>query len=241
MDKLKAKKTEFCRVQLKKAAASLGAKDAAFVVDFVDPERWLGKHWFSGFKARNSMLFTSPAVDYLFSRSRSCMTGLDPDVVKSSKKSMHVWLTDKTLRQQQTKSKILLELGYRQQVSLALPLPDHNGLSARFSLFFDTEVAMSNLFGLETLGQPMDEIRMISEYISSQRILASPLEDYQLFKPATVSVIRQLAEGGSRRELSERHCMSGRGVDYHIEKAKFALGAKNTTELVHLSNKMLLI
>ncbi|QIZ76262.1 helix-turn-helix transcriptional regulator [Ferrimonas lipolytica] len=241
MDQQQLAKMEHCRSKLVELTQRLGAVESAFIIDFAEPNERLGKSWLKSFKSRDSILFSSAKVSYLFERSRSSMTRLDPDLVKASNKDKHVWLEDKNLKQQQSKLSIIKELGFSKQLSVTFPLQNWQGLKGCYSLFYALDCPMTDEQRFARMDELMADIKMVGTHIVSERVLTGPFEDYQLFKPSTISIIKHLAEGRSRKDLSDIHYMSARGVDYHIEKAKIVLEAQNTSHLVHVAHQMMLI
>lgn len=230
-----------CKANLDLLAQKVGAIDAAFLLDFTKPSTWLGKHWLDGIKLRQSLLYSSPEVEFLLSKSRSCMTKLDKDIINAVEKPMHVWFVTPNTKQQLRNSDTLRTLGFGKQISISVPLFSTELLQGSFSFFYEDGDGATDVERMEKLHENTIELQLFATKIASSRILISPMEDYQIFKPATVNIIRDIAHGYSRHELSSRHYMTVRGVDYHVEKAKLAFGAKNSSHLVHMAHELLLV
>lgn len=230
-----------CRQMLKTIANKIGAVDAVFFIDFTQPQTWLGRHWLSGIKKRNSLLYTSPQVEHITCLSRHSMNHIDHNILKSIQKPMHVWTTNSSPRIDSVKSDLLNKHGYSKQISVSYLLSNSHELKGIFNFFYPLDCGLSDVDLINNLQNVLNDLGVVGSYIVSERILLSPFEDYHMLKPATVSIVRDLARGCSRSELSELHFMTARGVDYHIEKAKVILGAKNTSHLVHVANKMILL
>ncbi|WOT04731.1 helix-turn-helix transcriptional regulator [Shewanella youngdeokensis] len=169
------------------------------------------------------------------------MTKLDPDLIKSTQSVIHIWLSDVSLRQQKMKSELLNELGYCKQISVSFSLPNFDYLKGFYSFFYRLDCPLTDAERTQLLNNKMTHIQMLGSHIASESLLTGPFEDYSILKPSTVSIIKHLAEGYSRKELSDIHYMSARGVDYHIEKAKVTLDAKNTSHLIHIAHQIKLI
>ena len=241
MDKLLSRKLECCRSELVELNKLIGTAACAFILDFEQPKDWLGRNWLSSFKRRSSVIFSSSQVEVLFARSRSSMTQLDPDLVKSCQNKIHIWLADKSLKQQQLKCELLKELGYCKQISVSFMLPNFDGLKGCYSFFYDVNYELTDEQRIKLINEHMTQIEMTGSHIASEGEMSGPFQDYRIIKPSTVSIIQHLAEGYSRKDLSDIHFMSARGVDYHIEKAKLTLDAKNTSHLIHVAHKVKLI
>jgi DNA-binding CsgD family transcriptional regulator len=233
--------TQCCRQTLNTMAQKVGAVDAAFVIDFDQPQTWLGRHWLSGIKNRSSLLYTSAQVEHISYLSRHGMNNVDQNVLKTVQRPIHVWTTNSSSKIDSLKADLLKQHGYSKQISISYSLSNLIDLKGIFNFFYPLDCELSENELINNIQHALVDLGVVGSYIVSERILLSPFEDYHMLKPATVSIVRNLAKGCSRSELSERHFMTARGVDYHIEKAKVMLGAKNTSHLVYVANKMLLL
>ncbi|QIZ78330.1 hypothetical protein [Ferrimonas lipolytica] len=223
--------------QLNTIIQRAGACDAAFLLDFSEPEFWLGKGWLKGIKNRKSLLYTSPELERFMHRVRSELTKLDHDLMRSVERERYVWSPEATSFHGYAQP----YREYEKQITLSFELPGFPHVKAGCNLFFELGFCQDEASILSHINSIEKDLQILAINIASQRLLASPLEDYQLLKPATVGIIRDIANGLSRKQLSETHFMTSRGIDYHVEKAKLTLGAKNTSQLIHLSHQMLII
>ncbi|GIU48470.1 helix-turn-helix transcriptional regulator [Shewanella sp. KT0246] len=241
MNSEQCNKLNYFKYKINQLAAHIGAVDYAFFFDFKEPENWLGNNWLNSFKSRKSLIFSSAKLELLFCRSRSSMTKLDPDLVKSLNKDHHIWLLEKKLKQQQIKQNLLKEFSYSKQISVSFNLHNFDYLTGGISFFYEGDCHLTDIQRLELINDFITEIESLGAQIAYSRLLISPFEDYQILKPSTISIIQHLSQGCSRSKLSDIHYMSARGVDYHIEKAKLLLEAKNTSHLIHIAHRTMLI
>ncbi|WOT04858.1 helix-turn-helix transcriptional regulator [Shewanella youngdeokensis] len=225
---------------LKSLARDVGAEDAMFLMDFSCPDNWLGKTWVRSLKGRGSILYSSSKVGSVLSDCRRLLKSPDVDLLKTVSKPLHNWTTTANNRFIKLRTGLLLESGYKNVVSISLPLLSNDDISGRFVFFFDKYCEQSELDINQSINNMLDEIMVYQQAASALKVLPSPLEDYGLIKKSTVSIIKLLSEGYSRKEISELHYMSSRGIDYHIDKAKFLLGANNAYNLVHKAHRLLL-
>lgn len=241
MDEQLKVRMEPCQINLKSLAEHVGAEEAVFFFDFIEPENWLGKHWLSGIKQRNSLIYSSSQIKYLVSRQRSCLTKMNPDILKSAQKPIHIWKDKNSANQQSLRENLLQGKGYSSTISVSFPLAKSHYLRGCFNFFYHRENSESDIHRIKDLQGAMFDMQMLSGFAVSEKMLASPFEDYKIFKPSTLSIIRHVAEGYSRKEISDIHYMSERGIDYHIDKVRLVLGAKNTLQLVHIAHNMMLV
>lgn len=73
-----------------------------------------------------------------------------------------------------------------------------------------------------------------------QRHLATmnPLTNFAILSPTSVLILQQVAEGASSAEIAEQLNLTERGVNYHIDRAKDLLGARNRIHLISLAHRM---
>jgi len=221
---------------LKSLAVSIGAIDALFHIDLAEPEVWLGKSWLKCLKRRESIFFTSHYLEDTFQRYRSRLKSADKELTKSVNKQLYNWPSSST-----PSGRIIKENGYRTVVSVSISLPSCSELSGRFLFFFDNYNEQCEFDIRQSVENVLNEMFVYQAAVSSSQLITSPLEDYGMLKKSTISIIRHLAQGCSRKELSNIHYMTPRGIDYHLERAKYLLGAKNMHHLVYKSQSLLLI
>jgi DNA-binding CsgD family transcriptional regulator len=221
---------------LKSLSVSIGAVDALFHIDLNKPEVWLGNSWQKCLKQRKSILFTSDNLEDTFQCYKSLLKSADTDLSKCINKQFYSWSSIGT-----ASAKLIKERGYKKVVSLSLPLPSSSELCGRFLFFYDNYSEQCELDISQSVENVLNELFIYQSAVSSSNLIISPLEDYGMLKKSTISIIRNLAQGCSRTELSDIHYMTPRGIDYHLERAKCLLGAKNTHHLVHKSQKLLLL
>jgi DNA-binding CsgD family transcriptional regulator len=221
---------------LKSLSVSIGAVDALFHIDLDKPEIWLGNSWLKCLKQRQSIFFTSDNLEDTFQRYRILLKSADSDLSKCINRQLYSWSAVGT-----APAKMIKEGGYKKVVSLSLPLSSSTELCGRFLFFYDNYSGQCELDISQSIANVINEMSIYQSAVGSSKLIVSPLEDYGMLKKSTISIIRNLAQGCSRTELSDIHYMTTRGIDYHLERAKCLLGAKNTHHLVHKSQKLLLL
>ncbi len=221
---------------LKSLSVSIGAVDALFHIDLNKPDLWLGNSWHKCLKQRKSILFTSDDLEDTFHCYKGLLKTADTDLSKSITKQLYSWSSVGT-----ASAKLIKERGYKKVISLSLPLSFNSDLCGRFLFFYDNCIELNEFDIIQSIENVLSELCIYQSAVSSSAVMISPLEDYGMLKKSTISIIRNLAEGCSRAELSDIHYMTTRGIDYHLERAKCLLGAKNTHHLVLKSQKLLLL
>ncbi|WP_282109573.1 helix-turn-helix transcriptional regulator [Shewanella algicola] len=221
---------------LKSLSVSIGAVDTLFHIDLDKPDIWLGKSWMKCLKQRNSIFYTSENLQDTFQCYKSLLKPMDSDLSKSVNKQLYSWTAAGS-----TSAKMLKESGYKKVVSLSLPLSATSQLYGRYLFFFDDANNQSEQEICQSIENVVNEIYLYQSAAGSSKLILSPLEDYGMLKKSTIAIIRNLALGCSRAELSDIHYMTPRGIDYHLERAKCLLGAKNTHHLIYKSQSMLLL
>ncbi|USD36803.1 hypothetical protein [Ferrimonas sp. SCSIO 43195] len=227
---------EALSAMLKSLVTSVGAVDALFHIDLNKPEVWLGKSWLKCLKQRQSILFSSSRLEETFEGYRKRLKSMDIELSKSVRKDLYSWSSVNSHA-----AKRIREGGYERVVSVSIPLATCSDLRGRFLYFYDGVSEQSEFEIRRSIENSLNEMIVYQTAVSASHLITSPLEDYGMLKSATISIIRHLSQGCSRTELSEVHHMTPRGIDYHLERAKCLLGAKNTHNLVHKSHSLLLI
>ncbi|QIZ75670.1 helix-turn-helix transcriptional regulator [Ferrimonas lipolytica] len=222
--------------ELKSLGLSVGAVDAMFQIDFNNPDSWLGKDWLKRLKLRGSLKFTSEALANGFDDYRNGLTTIDFDLCNTVRKEIHFWRCSN-----QHSGKMRESGGYSKMVSVTLPLPQCEELCGRFLFFFDRSCQQSSSEVRQSINNALNEMSFYQNAAKSSNLLKSPLQDYGMLKPASLSILRGLAQGYSRNELSDLHYMTPRGVDYHLERMKNLLGAKNIHSMLYKSTNLMLI
>ncbi|QIZ77941.1 helix-turn-helix transcriptional regulator [Ferrimonas lipolytica] len=241
MDNKAKQKVKHCQSILKATTKKLAAEDIVFHFDFTNPQDWLGRRWMHGVKSRSSLMFSSEKLNHLVTKMRKSMVTMNPDIIRATKNPVHVWSQNETLSANKFKTGLFNELGYEKQISIGFDSPKFSQLRSSFCVFYGSDCNMPETERLALLQNSMLDLELLSSHLSMLGVLNSPVEDYGLLKAPTVAVIRNVAKGYSRNQLSTIHSMSARGIDYHIEKARLTLGANNSASLVDKAHEMMLI
>lgn len=65
----------------------------------------------------------------------------------------------------------------------------------------------------------------------------SPMTNFAIISPLSVKVLKLAADGFSSQEIASQLHLSERGVNYHIDRSRELLGAKNRIHLISLAHR----
>ena len=79
-------------------------------------------------------------------------------------------------------------------------------------------------------------VALLEEYSSIFNYLAhldiNPIANFGLLSPTCIKILTMVAEGDSSEEIGKKLFLTERGVNYHLDRAREILGARNRTNLV---------
>lgn len=105
-------------------------------------------------------------------------------------------------------------------------------------------IGICNLFSSDDREQVIDNISttsneletLLREFAETFNALAfrtiNPISNFRVLSPTCVEILSLVAKGCSSEEVGKQLYMSERGVNYHLDRARLILTAKNRTNLV---------
>lgn len=102
-----------------------------------------------------------------------------------------------------------------------------------FHLFFNEERATLEQ---KILDRQSELISLLLEYSSVFNSQAhqeiNPIANFGLLSPSCVKILAMVADGESSEDIGNKLFLTERGVNYHLDRARQILGAKNRTNLI---------
>ncbi|GIU06604.1 response regulator transcription factor [Shewanella sp. MBTL60-112-B2] len=148
-----------------------------------------------------------------------------------------VWpLSHINLRCQQAVKQQLQRLNAQSSFSYTIDL--HNNYSGFFKGFSkSSEIALT-----DTLQHDSDWIKPIlkqfcRELTQEHMNTLNPITNYAVLSKPCIEILKLTADGASSREIAKQLHITERGVNYHIDRARDLLGARNRIHLISLAHR----
>lgn len=148
-----------------------------------------------------------------------------------------IWpLSNVNLRYQQAVKQQLQRLNAQSRFSYTINLHNnHSGFIKGFSTC--NEIALA-----DTLQQESSWIKPIlkqfcCELTQEHMNTLNPITNYAVLSKPCIEILKLTADGASSREIAEKLHITERGVNYHIDRARDLLGARNRIHLISLAHR----
>ncbi|WP_299801960.1 response regulator transcription factor [uncultured Shewanella sp.] len=136
-------------------------------------------------------------------------------------------------RQQMTFEQLLHRYEIASRLTFYQPLKNPKGWLGMFNLFSTLPNEEINQH-LTSDGKELEQV--LVEFADTFNSLAlksiNPLINFRVLSPTCIQILELVAQGHSSDEIAKQIFMSERGVNYHLDRARSILEAKNRTNLI---------
>ncbi|GIU22376.1 helix-turn-helix transcriptional regulator [Shewanella schlegeliana] len=167
-----------------------------------------------------------------FSKKDKGFATSSPSIRKSQ--NPYLWPSNSVPQRQQLTFEQLL---HRHQIASRLtfyqPLKNHKNWLSMYNLFSplpNEEISQRLARDGEKLKQLLLEFADTFNSLALSAI--NPLINFRVLSPTCIQILELVAQGYSSEDIAKQIFMSERGVNYHLDRARIVLDAKNRTNLV---------
>ncbi|WP_417346840.1 hypothetical protein [Ferrimonas sp.] len=221
------------RTLLKGASEDLGVADLCFCYDICSPEPWRARlkgrqSHLKSFAKRRQLFASSDRAMSLWLRKTHCLAADGQGLFGLFQQRVYVWpesLLPTAVQRQMSKN------GLAALVTLSFPCRDAEPLCARFTLMLEQQSQVEMLQSR----QDWVEARLLQLFGQIEDAYATrlnPLIDYNIVNPVSALILKGLALGQGRAQLSEQLNLTPRGIDYHVGQLKQVLDASTIAQMM---------
>lgn len=221
------------RALLKGACQDLGVADLCFCYDISSPEQWRARlkgrqNHLKSFAKRRQLYASSDRAMSLWLRKTNLLVADGQGLFGLFQQSVYVWpesLLPAAVRRQMSKN------GLSALVTLSYPCRNAEQLCARFTLMLEP---CSQVEMLQSRQEWVEErlLRLFGEIEALYATRLNPLIDYNIVNPVSALILKGLAKGKGRAQLSEQLNLTPRGIDYHVGQLKQVLEASTIAQMM---------
>ncbi|BDY04556.1 LuxR family transcriptional regulator [Ferrimonas sp. YFM] len=138
--------------------------------------------------------------------------------------------------------RLLAEYGIRSRGVWHLPVRYHPDWLAAFVYFSDLprEQLLANL--KEHEAEIEHQLTLYASYFNEQCIASiNPIANFNCLSERALQILRLTAEGFSSEEVAEQLSLTESGVNYHLDRLKELLNARNRAQLISMAHTLGLI
>lgn len=158
--------------------------------------------------------------------------------VPSTQVNTWVWReNDVNVRHQPTLRKMLANLNSQSRFSISVPC--EHGHVAFLKLFLDipetdlkAELSSRSDYWCDQLMPVMHDLTV--KHIEQ----INPLANFNVLSPTCIKILQMVADGDSSQEISQKLHLTERGINYHLDRARVVVGAKNRIHLISLAHRL---